>query len=254
MNRIKIALLHLLPMAGNIEYNKGLIEKALNLAAIKQVDWVITPELCVSGLQFKSEIGTSWITQQPDIWMKKLCEQVKVLKINLFLGCPEKGENGCLFNTVFVIDRNGNIIGKQRKINTVSDGWSTTDGKIEPIKIGQINVGVMICADAYTKNVADQLYQKGSDIIVAPSSWGPGLHGPEGEWEQRSIDTGLPIIVCNRTGEDESVSFWNAESLVIKNGKRILTHKSKQSAILTFEFDLERMELHSTEFEIEYLL
>ena len=90
-------------------------------------------------------------------------------------------------------------------------------------------------------------------MIVAPSSWGPGLHGPNGEWEQRSIDTGLPLFVCNRTGEEETVTFWEAESMIIKNGKRLLSHKSEQSAILTFEWNVEKMDLISSDFQVEYI-
>ncbi|MGE7185438.1 nitrilase-related carbon-nitrogen hydrolase [Peribacillus sp. NPDC006672] len=79
-------------------------------------------------------------------------------------------------------------------------------------------VGIMICADPYTKDIAYNLFEKGAEILNAPSSWGPGLHGPEGEWEQRSLETGLPVIVCNRTGEDKIVRFWDAESMIIKKG------------------------------------
>jgi predicted amidohydrolase len=78
-----------------------------------------------------------------------------------------------------------------------------------------VNIGVLICADAYTKNIADTLLAKGAEILAAPSAWGPGIHGPNGEWEQRSIDTELCLFVCNRTGEDETVTFWEAESQII---------------------------------------
>lgn len=132
---------------------------------------------------------------------------VKSINTNVFLGCPEKSHNAELYNSVFVINRKGNLIGRQRKVSNISDNWSNTGTVIEPIEVESVNVGVMICADAYTKNVANTLFTK-----IAPSAWGPGLHGPNGEWEQRSIDTGLPIFVCNRTGEDETVTFWEAES------------------------------------------
>ena len=124
---------------------------------------------------------------------------------------------------------------------------------IETIDLENVKIGILICADAYTKSVASTLLAKGAEILVAPSAWGPGLYGPNGEWEQRSIDTGLCLFVCNRTGEDETVTFWEAESLIIKNGKRLLSHKSKKSAILTFDWDLEKMDLISSDFDVEYI-
>ena len=64
--KIRMALLHLLPIVGDVQYNQHLIEKAVKLAASQNVDWVITPELAVSGLQFSRKIGTDWIKRQPE--------------------------------------------------------------------------------------------------------------------------------------------------------------------------------------------
>ncbi|WP_096202582.1 carbon-nitrogen hydrolase family protein [Bacillus sp. FJAT-45350] len=251
MKRLRVALLHLLPKAGDLQFNQNLIEKAVMIAGEKNVDWIITPELATSGLQFSS-IGTDWITQQPDTWMNHFCTIVKSINATVFLGCAERSKEGALHNSVFVISEKGEIIGNQKKLARV-DNWSTSGEVVEPISLENIKVGVLICADSYTGNYADKLLTKGAEILIAPSSWGPGLHGPNGEWEQRSIDTGLPIFVCNRTGEDETVSFWEAESSVIKDGKRLLTYKSKQSAILLFDWDLEAMNLVSTSFDVEYI-
>ncbi|WP_283249137.1 hypothetical protein [Peribacillus frigoritolerans] len=41
--------------------------------------------------------------------------------------------------------------------------------------------------------------------------------------------------------------------MIIKNGVPLLAHKSKQSAILTFEWDLQSMDLLSTHFDIDYI-
>lgn len=253
MRKKRIALLHLLPIAGDIKFNQNLIEKAVKQAAEKNVDWVITPELATSGLQFTHIIGTDWIKHQPDKWMSYFHDIVKSLKTTVFIGCAEKSkQDNKLYNSVFVINEKGRLIGKQKKITRV-DNWSASGELIEPIDLGDIKVGVLICADSYTRNIADILLNKGAKILVAPSSWGPGLHGPNGEWEQRSIDTGLPIFVCNRTGKDKTVSFWEAESLVIKNGKRLLSHKSSQSSILIFDWNLDELNLISSNFEILYI-
>ncbi|WP_338785960.1 carbon-nitrogen hydrolase family protein [Metabacillus sp. FJAT-53654] len=174
MSKLKVALLHLLPIAGDIKKNQSLIEKAVKRAADQNVDWIITPELAVSGLQFSQKIGTKWIMQQPDEWMLNFVSLVQSLNTNVFLGCPEKSESGELYNSVFVIDRGGNIIGKQRKITSIIDDWSTSGAFIEPIDMGNVKIGVLICADAYNKNIADKFLAKGAEILIAPSAWVQG--------------------------------------------------------------------------------
>jgi predicted amidohydrolase len=254
MKKVKFALLHLLLIAGDIPHNQRLIETALKLIKGKEVDWVLTPELAVSGLQFSKKLGTEWISSQPDKWMTHFMKLVKTANVNVFLGCPEKANDGKLYNAIFVINRKGKLIGKQQKISSITDDWSTSGTSINPIDIEGSKVGIVICADAYTNYVSHTLLTKGAEIIIAPSAWGPGLHGPNGEWEQRSAETNLPFIVCNRTGEDETVSFWEAESSVIKSGKRLLTYQSKQSAVVTFDWDLEKNELLSKEWEVLEIL
>jgi predicted amidohydrolase len=247
---IRIAMLHLKPIAGDLDHNRALIENAVRIASAHKTDWIITPETAVSGLQFDHLIGTDWVEQQPDPWTRRLCELAAAANTWLFLGQPERGGNNEIYNTVFVVGPDGQVIGKQRKILVHSDGWSTPGDEILPMVAGPLCVGIMICADAYTNRVADAHLSQGAKVLVAPSSWGPGLYGPEGEWERRSMETGLPVFVCNRTGKDQSVSFWEAESLVIVGGKRRLTHQSRQSAILLFDWDCEAMDLVSESFQV----
>jgi N-carbamoylputrescine amidase len=99
----------------------------------------------------------------------------------------------------------------------------------------------LVCADAFTPGIAGSLKRSGAQLLISPSSWGPGLHGPNGEWEDRSRETGVPLIVCNRTGTDRTLDFRKAQSLVVKNGERLLTHSSERSAVLTLDWDFSAM-------------
>ena len=72
---------------------------------------------------------------------------------------------------------------------------------VTPVPVPPVgNVGLLICADAYTPAIATTLKAQGAQMLVSAAAWGPGLHGPNGEWERCSRETGLPLLVCNRTG------------------------------------------------------
>ena len=250
----KIALLHLETIPGAIEQNRYVIVEAIKHAAATGADWIVTPELAVCGLQFAHVVGSDWIQPQPDPWMQQVCKLVKRLKRTVFLSCPER-DGTRLYNSVFVIDPTGEIIGKHRKINVVSDslGWSSPGDIVAPIECNGIKVGILVCSDVYTSNITRALRFEGAQILVSPASWVPGIHGPNGEWEQRTHETGLPLIVCNRTGAERTLDFWNAPSLVVKDGARLLTHTSKRSAVLTFNWDFDRMVLRSTRYAVDYV-
>lgn len=254
---MRIALLHIAPVTGDIEHNRRLVERGLAAAAVAGAQWVITPELCVPGYLFLKSIGTGWIQPQPDPWMTGFCDLVRKHGVTVFLSHPELDPaSGRMYNTVFVIDSDGQISGRHRKIKTLggAEAWSSPGWKISPMLCDGVKAGILVCADGYKNDVAEVLQSKGAQVLVSPVSWGPGHCGPDGEWEARSVQTGLPIVVCNRTGvEPDELDYREAESVVVKDGRRLLEATSEKSVVLTFDWDMETMTVQSDDFERTYL-
>ena len=256
-DRVRIALLHVAPKTGDLDHNRRLIEQGVAAAAAAGAQWAITPELCVPGYLFLKSIGTGWIQPQPDQWMSNFCDFVKEQRITVFLSHPELDPaSGRMYNTVFVISAEGRITGRHRKVKTLggAEAWSSPGWKISPLECDGVSTGILVCADAYKNDVAEVLESKGAQLLVSPVSWGPGHCGPDGEWEARTIQTGLPIMVCNRTGvEPDELDYRGAESVVAQNGLRLLEATSEKSVVLTFDWDMENMTLQSQEFQRTYL-
>ena len=256
---LRVALLHLAPTVGAVAHNRALAERGLARAAALGARWVITPELFITGYKFTEIIGSDWILPQPDDWMRDFCRQAAGYGVTVFLSHPERDpQAGLMYNTVFVIGPDGNIIGRHRKVKALRgpEAWSSPGREIAPIAVpdgsgGHIPVGIVICADAYRNDVAGALQAQGARLLVSPASWGPGDCGPLGEWEQRTLDTGLPIMVCNRAGwEADDLDFNEAVSVVAVNGKRTLeAWCGEDSAALLFDWDLAAMRALSADFE-----
>ena len=49
MKRVRISLLHLAPVTGDVGLNRKTLESAVRVAAVDGAKWVITPELFVPG-------------------------------------------------------------------------------------------------------------------------------------------------------------------------------------------------------------
>ena len=242
---LRIALLHLAPVSAAVADNRNLIEEAIVAAARAGADWIVTPELVTTGYTFADQIGTDWILPQPDPWMANICRLAARLRVTVFLTSPERDRNGrTLYNAVFVIAPSGEILGRHRKINTLrvgSEAWSTPGPEATIIAVPPIGpVGLLICADAYTPGIENALKVKGARLMVSPANWAPGFHGPEGVWERATADSGLPLIVCNRTGEDTTLSFVFADSVVAHGGERLLTLSSERAAIFMIDWDVLR--------------
>jgi N-carbamoylputrescine amidase len=257
MGKLRVALLHIAPRLGEIDHNRELVESAVKIAADQGANWAITPELCVCGYLFAKKIGTDWIQPQPDQWLQSFCQLVREHPMTVFLSHPERDPlTDNLYNSVFVISPQGEIIGRHRKVKTLQgpEAWSTPGNECIPVDCDGVKVGVLVCADGYKNDVPQVLKDRGAQVLVSPAAWGPGGCAPDGEWEQRTIDTGLPIMVCNRSGRERSdLDFREAVSVVAQDGERLLCGLSDRSVVLTFDWDLDAMTLLSQDYHRTYL-
>jgi omega-amidase len=243
MHELRIAFLHLAPKAGEIAHNQRLIEQAITVAANAGATWILTPELVTTGYTFADVIGTDWIEVQPDAWLQRICGLARLHSIAVFMGHVERDEtSNTLHNSVFTITPTGELLRQHRKINTLrigSEAWSTPGSDTTVVELHPYGkVGILVCADAYSPHIAEQLKAKGARLLVSSAAWAPGLHGPNGEWERITGLTGLPLFVCNRTGDDAIMNFASAESVVAHHGRRLLSMTSAQSAAFLIAWDL----------------
>jgi predicted amidohydrolase len=242
----RIALLHLAPVPGALEQNQQLVDAGIASAADAGADWVITPELATTGYEFAEHIGTDWIESQPDAWAQGVVDLARRRRTTVFLSIPER-EGNKLYNTMIVIDPTGRIAGRHRKINTLrvgAESWSSPGDGVHAIPIDGFGlVGLLICADAFTPWIAQALADQGARALVSSAAWGPGLHGPNGEWEAVSQRTSLPIFVCNRTGQERQIGFVTAQSVVAHRGKRIISFTAPRNAIFLVDWNFETNQL-----------
>lgn len=229
---VTVAFLHLAPELGAVDRNRSLIEYGTRVAADSGAGWVLSGELVVPGYRFEPLIGTDWIAEQPDRWMRRLARLSAGLGVASFVSHPERERvTGKLFNSLFVIGRNGQVLGRHRKLGPTpgSEDWASAGEPGRPIPVDGIKIGILVCADAYKALPALRLRDSGAQLLVSSAAWWPGEWGPKGEWEARTLDTGLPMIVCNRTGCDHESQLFDSESVVVDRGEKLLTLRATES-------------------------
>lgn len=233
---LRIGLVHLAPTQGAPEANCRLVEAALDHAAEAGATWVVTPELCLTGYDFVGHLGTDWISSgDTDPWVGRLHARATQLGLTLFLSHPERDpESGRCHNAVFVLGASGARRGAHRKINTLPgiEGWSSKGESAVPVRVGSLAVGLLVCADAWRPGIAHALKEGGAQLLLSPAAWPPEPHGPEDCWARRSAETGLPLFVCNRTGQETSLSFADAETAVFVDGARVVSFREARSAMV----------------------
>lgn len=253
---MRIALLHLDLSGGPEEKNLVLLEKAIEVAAKARANWVITPETALQGYFFTQKGRTFQIPVQPAPRVQPIRQLAANYGLTIFLGCAEQdAATGKYYNSCLVIGNEGEILGRHRKLRshgTGAEGWATKGTELEPIVCKEMSAGVLVCADSYFDEYAEVMKEKQAQMIVVPAAWPPGGCGgpPENAWKRCSKASGLPVVVCNQTGNQERMDMSQAQSAVLVHGEVQFTYQGLQQAALLFDWDTEKQQLLSAEFSI----
>lgn len=248
---MKIALLHLDLSGGPQMKNLDKLCQAITVAAEGGANWIVTPETAVQGYFFALNGPSAPISVQPAPEIEPICQLARQYRLTVFLGCAEQdAESLEMYNSCLVIGDQGDCIGRHRKLRNHGDAeqWAAKGSLLTPVACRQLRAGILICADSWYVSNAVVLQEQGAGVIIVPAAWPPGQWGPGDCWNECSRQTGLPVWVCNQTGNYQA-DFSQAESVVIVNGGKALFYQGLP-AVLLFEWDIRERNLLSTEFTI----
>lgn len=237
---LRIALLHLAPRPGDLEYNTRLIGDAVREAARRGADWCVTPELALSGYEFRSRIGLHWVEGLSSARVAALGRLAREARVSLFVGMPTRDAGGALRNSVVVIDSSGDLLGAYDKRDVIPgavEGWAQPGDRARVFELDGVRAGVLVCADAWPRRFARQTAAAGAQILVSSACWAPGEMGPHGVWERDSRIAGVPLVVCNTTGRTAAGDQRHNASVVDDAGRRLFTFRAPASTVFLVDWD-----------------
>lgn len=252
---MKVALLHLDLIGGPEETNIRVLSESVKLAAEEGADWIITPETALQGYFFALKEEAPQIPVQPGPSVEVFCELAWQYGVTIFLGCAEQDEKtGKCYNSCLVINHQGEILGRHRKMHShggSSEAWASHGENLEYITCREMKAGILICADSWFMEHSQDLKDQGAHVIMIPAAWPPaGECGPGDCWERCSKVSGLPVWVCNQTGNHEILDMTKAESAVVFNGEKLFVYSGMDPAVLLFHWDYETQSTESKEFTV----
>ena len=165
--------------------------------------------------------------------------------------CPifEKTEDG-FYNTAFVIDADGTVAGKYRKVHVPDIPlWkekfyfaSGEDG-FPVFQTKYAKIGVQLCWDVFFPEGARALALKGAEIIVSPTA---AAFASAQKWERMltsaAIANGLYVFRINRVGGPERQRFYGKSFLVNPYGELTIEPTGKSDAVVLADVDLSEVE------------
>lgn len=186
-----------------------------------------------------------------------------VMVISLF----EKRAAGLYHNTAVVIEKDGTIAGKYRKMHIPDDPcfyekfyFTPGDLGFEPIQTSVGNLGVLVCWDQWYPEGARIMAMNGADLLIYPTAiGGVGTDCKEEQAMQRqawqlvqrghAVANGLPVITVNRVGHEDDPSgntigldFWGYSFAAGAQGEILAQFDTEHEENKVVDIDMDRTE------------
>jgi len=190
-------------------------------------------------------------------WLSLLARLHRVVIVaSLF----ERRAAGLYHNTAVVIDSDGTIAGKYRKMHIPDDPayyekfyFTPGDLGFHPIQTSVGRLGVMVCWDQWYPEAARLMALQGAELLIYPTAIGyDAADTPDEQQRQRNawqtvqrghaVANGLPVVAVNRVGMEESQRFWGTSFVCGPQGELLYEAPEDREAADVVAVDLERSE------------
>ena len=178
----------------------------------------------------------------------------------------ERRAAGLYHNTAVVLERDGRLAGKYRKMHIPDDPgfyekfyFTPGDLGFQPIDTSVGRLGVLVCWDPWYPEAARLMELAGAELLLYPtaSGWDPDDEAAEKERQRdawmlshrgHAVANGLPVLSCNRVGHEPSpigasgIRFWGSSHVLGPQGELLAEAKRDEPQVLVADVDLARSE------------
>ena len=198
-----------------------------------------------------------------------LGDVARELSVVIVASLFEKRSAGVYHNTAVIIDANGKLLGKYRKMHVPDDPlyhekfyFTPGDLGFQAWKTGHGKIGVCVCWDQWYPEAARLTALRGAEIIFYPTAigWHPSEKKEFGSaqysaWEtiQRShaIANGCYVAAANRVGHEgpaggDGIEFWGQSFICGPDGEIITKGSLDREEIVMADIEWARVDEHRT--------
>ncbi len=255
--------------SANIEANKQKLAQNIRLAAQKGAELIVLQELH----------NSLYFCQTENVDLCSLAESIpgpstefygslaKELGVVIVTSLFERRAAGLYHNTAVVMEKDGTIAGKYRKMHIPDDPayyekfyFTPGDLGFHPIDTSVGRLGVQVCWDQWYPEGARLMALQGAELLIYPTAIGyESSDLPEEQERQReawttvqrghAVANGLPVIAVNRTGHEpdpsgqtNGIQFWGSTFVCGPQGEFLYRAPKDEEVVEVIDVDMQRCE------------
>lgn len=186
-----------------------------------------------------------------------------VIVLSLF----EKRAPGLYHNTAVVIEKDGTVAGRYRKMHIPDDPayyekfyFTPGDLGFHPVETSVGRLGVLVCWDQWYPEAARLMALAGAEVLIYPTAIGwESSDSDEEKMRQQdawvtlqrahAVANGIPVISVNRTGHEpdpsgqtNGIQFWGSSFVCGPQGEFLYRAPAEEEIMQLVEIDRKRTE------------
>ena len=190
----------------------------------------------------------------------------------------ERRSTGLYHNTAVVLEKDGTIAGKYRKMHIPDDPgyyekfyFTPGDLGFQPIDTSVGRLGVLVCWDQWYPEAARLMALAGAELLIYPTAIGYDPNDTKDEQERQrmawqtvqrghAVANGLPVVTVNRVGVEtlpqplrggekasprggiEGIPFWGTSFVAGPQGELLFEAPTDKEVEAVVEVDMQRSE------------
>lgn len=193
----------------------------------------------------------------------------KELQVVIVTSLFERRSTGLYHNTAVVLEKDGTIAGKYRKMHIPDDPgyyekfyFTPGDLGFQPIDTSVGRLGVLVCWDQWYPEAARLMALAGAELLIYPTAIGYDPNDtPEEQQRQRlawqtvqrghAVANGLPVVTVNRVGKEPTansqeptahIPFWGTSFVAGPQGELLYEAPTDKEAEQVVDVDMLRSE------------
>ncbi len=254
---------------GDLKSNHRALEVNIREVAEEGAQLIVLQELHNSLYFCQTEDTTVFDLAEPipgpstELFGQLALELGVVIVTSLF----ERRAPGLYHNTAVVLEKDGSIAGKYRKMHIPDDPayyekfyFTPGDLGFEPIDTSVGRLGVLVCWDQWYPEAARLMAMRGADLLIYPTAIGWESTDSKDEKERQreawiisqrghAVANGLPVVAVNRVGFEpdpsgvtDGILFWGSSFVAGPQGEISAMAPGDEATNLLVDIDLKRSE------------
>lgn len=218
---------------------------AMAIAEAGQPRLLICPEMYMTGYNIGAAATAAAAQSAGGAWADAIAAIARKTGSAVLYGYPERGDDGKIYNSAQLVDRDGQRLLNHRKAHLFGEidrcAFSEGDGSPDVAMLDDTKIGVLVCYEVEFPENVRMLALAGADFAAVPTALMQPYDFVANEMVRtRAYENQIFLAYANRCGSEAELTYLGKSCIVAPDGADLARAETGE-AVITAQLDFAAM-------------